>query len=66
MFLATNVGDEGGFAPNINSIYECLELIMEAISQAGHSGLVKIGLDVAASGIEMAVFFTSFFARVLS
>lgn len=59
-FLATNVGDEGGFAPNIDSIYECLELIMDAISQAGHSDRVKIGLDVAASGIEMAELLTIF------
>eukprot|EP01066_Platyproteum_vivax_P009961 Platyproteum_vivax@DN4428_c0_g1_i1.p1 len=46
---ATNVGDEGGFAPNIQDNYEGLELLKEAIEQAGHTGNVKIGMDVAAS-----------------
>lgn len=47
---AANVGDEGGFgAPQIKDENETLELIMEAISNAGHSGKVDIGLDVAAS-----------------
>lgn len=47
---AINVGDEGGFAPNIQSVYECLDLIMEALAAAGYAAVVKIGLDVAASG----------------
>jgi len=46
---AVNVGDEGGFAPNITNNEEGLNLIMEAIEQAGHSGKVKLGMDVAAS-----------------
>mmetsp|Transcript_26532 Transcript_26532/g.34220 ORF Transcript_26532/g.34220 Transcript_26532/m.34220 type:complete len:438 (+) Transcript_26532:113-1426(+) len=46
---ATNVGDEGGFAPNIQSNIEGVELLMEAIQQAGHEGKVKIGMDVASS-----------------
>jgi len=46
---ATNVGDEGGFAPNIQNNEEGLELLREAISKAGYSGRVKIGMDVAAS-----------------
>jgi len=46
---ACNVGDEGGFAPNIQSNMEALELIREAIDQAGYTGKVKIGMDVAAS-----------------
>ena len=46
---ATNVGDEGGFAPNIQDNKEALDLIMEAIEKAGHSGKIDIGLDVAAS-----------------
>mmetsp|Transcript_8234 Transcript_8234/g.13456 ORF Transcript_8234/g.13456 Transcript_8234/m.13456 type:complete len:458 (-) Transcript_8234:178-1551(-) len=46
---ATNVGDEGGFAPNIQNNVEGVELLMEAIEQAGHSGKVKIGMDVASS-----------------
>lgn len=46
---ATNVGDEGGFAPNIQSPEDALKLIKEAIEKAGHSGKVVIGMDVAAS-----------------
>lgn len=47
---AANVGDEGGFgAPQIKDEYETLELIMEAIRDAGHEGKIDIGLDVAAS-----------------
>jgi enolase len=46
---ACNVGDEGGFAPNIGSNDEGLNLINEAIGAAGYTGKVKIGMDVAAS-----------------
>eukprot|EP01026_Neomeris_dumetosa_P033026 TRINITY_DN2626_c0_g1_i4.p1 TRINITY_DN2626_c0_g1~~TRINITY_DN2626_c0_g1_i4.p1 ORF type:complete len:498 (-),score=99.79 TRINITY_DN2626_c0_g1_i4:309-1763(-) len=46
---ATNVGDEGGFAPNISSSEDGLDLIVKAIEAAGHTGKVKIGMDVAAS-----------------
>jgi enolase len=46
---ACNVGDEGGFAPNISSSEEGLNLINQAIAQAGYEGKVKIGMDVAAS-----------------
>jgi enolase len=46
---ATNVGDEGGFAPNIQSNKEGLELLRTAIDKAGYTGKVKIGMDVAAS-----------------
>uniref|UniRef100_A0A673XFJ8 phosphopyruvate hydratase n=1 Tax=Salmo trutta TaxID=8032 RepID=A0A673XFJ8_SALTR len=46
---ATNVGDEGGFAPNILENKEALELIKEAISKAGYTEEVVIGMDVAAS-----------------
>lgn len=46
---ATNVGDEGGFAPNIQDNKEGLELLKEAIENAGYTGKVKIGMDVAAS-----------------
>mmetsp|Transcript_27134 Transcript_27134/g.46774 ORF Transcript_27134/g.46774 Transcript_27134/m.46774 type:complete len:439 (+) Transcript_27134:105-1421(+) len=46
---ATNVGDEGGFAPNILSNREGLELVVSAIKKAGYEGKVKIGMDVAAS-----------------
>jgi len=46
---ATNVGDEGGFAPNILSNKEGLDLVVQAISKAGYTGKVVIGMDVAAS-----------------
>lgn len=46
---ATNVGDEGGFAPNILDNKEGLDLVVEAIAKAGYTGKVKIGMDVAAS-----------------
>ncbi|KAJ2417168.1 phosphopyruvate hydratase [Coemansia sp. IMI 209128] len=46
---ATNVGDEGGFAPNIQSNEEGLELLTEAIAKAGFAGKISIGMDVAAS-----------------
>ncbi len=43
------MGDEGGFAPNIQDNKEGLNLLMEAIKLAGHEGKVKLGMDVAAS-----------------
>jgi enolase len=46
---ATNVGDEGGFAPNIQDNKEGLNLLVTAIEKAGYTGKVKIGMDVAAS-----------------
>ncbi|KAG2711127.1 hypothetical protein I3843_04G056800 [Carya illinoinensis] len=46
---ATNVGDEGGFAPNIQENKEGLELLKTAIAKAGYTGKVVIGMDVAAS-----------------
>jgi len=46
---ATAVGDEGGFAPNIQNPKEALELLKEAIDKAGYNGKVIIGMDVAAS-----------------
>ncbi|KAE8775777.1 Enolase 1 [Hordeum vulgare] len=46
---ATNVGDEGGFAPNIQENKEGLELLKVAIAKAGYTGKVVIGMDVAAS-----------------
>ena len=46
---ACNVGDEGGFAPSIQSNYEGVELLMEAIKRSGYENEVKIGMDVAAS-----------------
>eukprot|EP01111_Echinosteliopsis_oligospora_P011409 TRINITY_DN375_c0_g1_i1.p1 TRINITY_DN375_c0_g1~~TRINITY_DN375_c0_g1_i1.p1 ORF type:complete len:432 (-),score=120.06 TRINITY_DN375_c0_g1_i1:50-1345(-) len=46
---AVNVGDEGGFAPNIQDNTEGLELLKTAIQKAGYTGKVFIGMDVAAS-----------------
>lgn len=46
---ATCVGDEGGFAPNIENNEKGLDLIKEAIERAGYTGKVDIGMDVAAS-----------------
>ena len=46
---AVNVGDEGGFAPNIQDNKEGLELLKEAIERAGYTGKVRIGMDCAAS-----------------
>ena len=48
--LTTAVGDEGGFAPSLNSDEEAIELITEAIIQAGlNTNKMKIALDAAAS-----------------
>ncbi len=49
--LATGVGDEGGFAPDLNSNQEGFELIVEAIKRAGYEPGkdVCLGIDVAAS-----------------
>jgi len=46
---ACNVGDEGGFAPNIQDNFEGLELLRVSIEKAGYTGRIKIGMDVAAS-----------------
>jgi len=49
--LATGVGDEGGFAPDLSSNIEGFELIIEAIKRAGYEPGVDVflGIDVAAS-----------------
>jgi enolase len=49
--LATTVGDEGGFAPNLSSNEEAISVILQAIEQAGYKPGVDIflGLDAAAS-----------------
>ncbi len=49
--LSTSVGDEGGFAPDISSNRECLDLIINAIEKAGYKPgkEIFIALDVAAS-----------------
>jgi enolase len=48
---STGVGDEGGFAPNLKSNREALDVVLEAIAKAGYTagGNVFIALDVASS-----------------
>lgn len=46
---ATNVGDEGGFAPTVSESTEALDVLMAAIEKSGHTEKVKIATDVAAS-----------------
>jgi len=46
---ATNVGDEGGFAPNILVNSDALDLIVDAIEVAGYTGKIGIAMDTAAS-----------------
>ena len=49
--MPTSVGDEGGFAPNINSNSEAINIIIDAISKAGYKPgeNIYLGLDVASS-----------------
>jgi enolase len=49
--LATGVGDEGGFAPNLKSNREAVEVVLEAVGQAGYKAgdTVYLALDVASS-----------------
>ena len=48
--LSSGVGDEGGFAPNLSSDEEALELLCEAIAKAGYTkDKVAIALDIASS-----------------
>ncbi|MGR9114314.1 MAG: phosphopyruvate hydratase [Gammaproteobacteria bacterium] len=49
--LATTVGDEGGFAPNLRSNEEAIEVILEAIEKAGYKAGqdIYLGMDAAAS-----------------
>ena len=49
--LATGVGDEGGFAPDLESSEAAIEAILEAAERAGHRDAVVIALDPAASEI---------------
>ncbi len=49
--MSTNVGDEGGFAPNLSSNREALEILSEAIGNAGYKlgDDIALAMDVAAS-----------------
>ena len=46
---STNVGDEGGFAPNLSSEAEAISLLMDTIESLGHQKEVSIAIDAAAS-----------------
>ena len=46
---AINVGDEGGFAPNVSNNEEGLKLLKDAIKKSGYEKKVRIGIDAAAS-----------------
>ena len=49
--LATGVGDEGGFAPDLESTAAAIEAVLEAAERAGHRESVAIALDPAASEV---------------
>jgi enolase len=49
--LATAVGDEGGFAPDLGSSEEAIEVVLEAAERAGHRERVALALDPAATEI---------------
>ncbi|KAJ7964102.1 Enolase [Quillaja saponaria] len=46
---ACNVGEDGGFAPNISSFREALDLVQEAITRTGYNERIKIAIDFAAT-----------------
>ncbi|WP_207491916.1 phosphopyruvate hydratase [Aridibaculum aurantiacum] len=50
---STNVGDEGGFAPNIQSNEEAIETVLEAIEAAGYKAGSQIGIALDAASSEM-------------
>ena len=54
--LTTNVGDEGGFAPNLGADRAALELLAEAVEASGYElgGEIAFGLDVAATELHRA------------
>jgi enolase len=49
--LATGVGDEGGFAPDLESTAQAIAAVLEAAERAGHRERVAIALDPAASEV---------------
>jgi enolase len=49
--FATGVGDEGGFAPDLESTSAAIEAVLEAAERAGHRDRVAIALDPAASEV---------------
>jgi enolase len=49
--LSTGVGDEGGFAPNLDSSEQAIESILEAAERAGHRDRIAVALDPATSEV---------------
>lgn len=47
--LSTGVGDEGGFAPDLESDEAAIEAVLEAVDKAGYGGKVQLALDAADS-----------------
>ncbi|MDP3901505.1 MAG: enolase C-terminal domain-like protein [bacterium] len=47
--LKANIGDEGGFVPNLTDVEEPLKLLMEAVDKSGFKNQIKLAMDVAAS-----------------
>jgi len=52
--LSTSVGDEGGFAPNLGSNREALDLLVEAIGEAGYTPGEQIALAIDSAASEFA------------
>ena len=54
--LTTSVGDEGGFAPNLNNDEEAIEILLEAINEAGYKEKkdFEIALDMASTEMHLA------------
>lgn len=50
--FATNVGDEGGFAPNFNSTTQCLDYILKAIDKSGYKAGTEVALALDAASTE--------------
>jgi enolase len=50
---STNVGDEGGFAPNIQSNEEAIETVLTAITAAGYKAGTQIGIAMDAANSEL-------------
>ncbi|VDN49061.1 enolase [Petrocella atlantisensis] len=51
--LTTGVGDEGGFAPNLSSVEEGIEIIIEAIEKAGYKPGVDVGIAMDTASSEL-------------
>jgi enolase len=49
--LSTAVGDEGGFAPDLESSEQAIEVVLEAAEQAGHRDRIAVALDPAMSEV---------------